>query len=106
MINLTPMSRERAQILGLEKYVPLKKCRMGHLFLMDTFTGRCLECALFRGQKVGKHVPQRVNRERALFLGLETFLPKTKCAQGHRTARDTATGECLECKKARTKAGK
>ncbi|URG13046.1 ICEA protein [Stenotrophomonas phage B2] len=104
----TPMTRQQARLLGLDRYTSLTPCKRGHNSMRNTARGYCLAChaEYQRGYNRGEskrnppdpreHEP--MTRGQALQFGLTRYTPLGFCSQGHNTLRDVHTDECLACK--------
>lgn len=101
------MNRKEAAAAGLERYIPGKPCRRGHICERYVRNGSCCECvALHNKSMLGKHrirpSPQTANglRGDAARAGLKHYFTGIPCKNGHIAKRYVVTRTCMECGRA------
>jgi 5-methylcytosine-specific restriction endonuclease McrA len=101
------IGRDEASKRGLTYYFTGKPCTNGHIAPRYVNDGACAECAkekLRRKRQAHREAsgkPPRISleeaRERARAAGEATFWIDRLCIRGHKAARRTDNGGCVEC---------
>lgn len=100
------LSRREAKKRGDPLYYTGIACQQGHVAQRKTDNGHCVACDAMEPSVAGatpRAIMKRIDAHRAGHTHYYTGVP---CANGHDGLRYVSTGNCVECARAYTRAGR
>jgi hypothetical protein len=100
------ISRSEARKEGKLHYFTGVPCQNGHVAQRMVTSGRCVDCDAMVARAPGATPRTVMTRKEAWRAGHTHYYTGTPCAQGHDSLRYVSTGNCTECARSYTQAGR